>query len=248
MTESSINDLEIKDYSESPRIQENIFGQRSSIRFFDPKDREDMRRLKETCNDPKAKKWMDELEEMEDDDFIEWSKEQGKGNSFLFAIAGEPEVVTKEDIGETQGFVYFYSEASEKRRAARLEKEGMLPKGTVKGQTVFEISYATFPDSPPKQVSSALRQACIWINNHAGNVDEDSLEPKMIVMAFISPENSESRLVLEAAGFEKKGETKYDKDSEEKDEVYILNWKLLNDKLKESSLQKISPQLRNIPV
>ena len=78
--------------------------------------------------------------------------------------------------------------------------------------------------------------------------DEDSLEPKMIVMAFISPENSESRNVLEAAGFEKRGETKYDKDSEEKDEVYILNWKLLNDRLKDSTLEKINPQYRNIPV
>jgi RimJ/RimL family protein N-acetyltransferase len=68
--------------------------------------------------------------------------------------------------------------------------------------------------------------------------------PEVVLFGFTDQANIPSQRTLEAAGFVRKGLMRYDSDSEEETLLYILNWRLLQKKVREKlleALQQVGP-------
>ncbi|KKT39813.1 MAG: hypothetical protein UW29_C0008G0001, partial [Candidatus Collierbacteria bacterium GW2011_GWC2_44_13] len=87
-----------------------IRGQKTSIRFFNHDNEEDIRRLLKIVQDKKVREWVEGIEDMDFDDVKEWAGQKGQniGDDCLFAIVGSREYVANNEIGEVQGFVNTY--------------------------------------------------------------------------------------------------------------------------------------------
>jgi RimJ/RimL family protein N-acetyltransferase len=99
----------------------------------------------------------------------------------------------------------------------------------------LEVSLALRPlkdgsSSGSGLMSSALRQSCLQVKSWFSDLKEQDL----VIYAFVNQNNPASIRVIEAAGFIKKGEMKYDSTSEGKSLVYILSWRKLKRKVKDS--------------
>ena len=67
-------------------------GTEYSVRFFDTKSASDLADLKEITTSKGVRKWMTDIYGVKHKHYKMWMEEQGKGNEFLFAVAGEQRV------------------------------------------------------------------------------------------------------------------------------------------------------------
>lgn len=198
--------------------QFRIPGQKTSIRFFNHDNEEDIRRLLKIVQDKKVREWVEGIEDMDFDDVKEWAGQKGQniGDDCLFAIVGSREYVANNEIGEVQGFVNTYEMPEELR--IRMEKEGFLAPDNL----VLEVSYARNPEAKGRQVASGLLQVCFQVNNMIGNGDES--RPTRQIFSFVDRKNFASIKVMEEAGFVLVGEILYEVENEDKDLVFKIDW------------------------
>lgn len=216
-----------------------VIGQKSAVGLIDTEDKTDMLRVNLIDKDSKVDELMISTPCTSARELMKWCK--GNKNEFLFAIRGS-EGVGNLEKGELQGWVYFYQE--DKKRLRELERRGIIslpPKAKI-----FEISYAKIPWSPKGQVASGIRQALILLpkewerRNKLGSIFYEIYNKQVLVTAYIDPaKNSESRYVLENCGFIKKGSIKYDETPEREDDVYVLDWDKLYEKLDRATFKEL---------
>lgn len=220
---------------------ENMYhspGENAAIRFCDPNSRDDFFALQTILQTKQVRKWMDDAKALSESEYREWAGAE-EDTSFLFAVH-DTRITTPEEARKMQGFVYFYSEREERIRVKRLVKRGLMPESTQQ-RYALEVSFArqALPDGQQTGsglMSSALRQSCLQIQI----LLESDQKPSIELFAFVDPENYPAQRTLEASGFEKKGEMKYDWDSYEEDFFYLLNWETLHQKVRDKLLGVLS--------
>lgn len=224
---------------------ENVYhspGENAAIRFFEPNSPDDLLSMQEILKGKQVKKWMDNTARISKSEYREWAGTE-HNTSFLFAVLDSrlPEPHNK----TVRGFVYIYSEREEKFRVKRMEKLGFI-QTTVGQRYALEVSFAVKPAQNGEQtgsglMSSALRQSCLQVQMLLDSVQKPTVE----LFGFVDQENMAAQRTLEASGFEKKGEMKYDWDSEENTLLYFLNWELLQHKVRQKLLAALPPQVPN---
>lgn len=222
---------------------ENVYhtpGQNAAICFFDPHSEEDLQAMKEILRGKAVKKWMDDATQVTKSEYRNWAGTEDD-TSFLFAVL-DARVSDPAEMKYVRGFVYIYSEREEKFRIRRIEKYGFLPPPT-KPRYALEVSFAVRPlpdgaQSGSGLMSSSLRQACLQVQMLL-NAAEDK---EVVIFAFVDPENEGAQRTLEASGFVKKGLMKYDWDSEGETCLYILNWRILQKKIREKLVAVLQNQ------
>jgi hypothetical protein len=106
----------------------------------------------------------------------------------------------------------------------------------------LEVSFAVRPSSDGQQagsglMSSSVRQACLQVKMLLASSDEPEIE----LFGFVDQENLAAQRTMEASGFVKRGLMKYDADSEVESVVYILNWRVLQRKVRDKLLETMTP-------
>lgn len=104
--------------------------------------------------------------------YKQWMREQGKGNEFLFAIAGEQRV---------HAFVYVY------------------PSELIRSR--LEISYAKSENAPSGLTAKGIKLACELVAEYIFEKRPGKKNPPIII-AEIESKNVPSIKVVERAGFE----------------------------------------------
>jgi hypothetical protein len=217
-------------------------GQAAAIRFFDPGSRTDLQAMREILSGRQVKKWMDDAHQISQSEYREWAGTMGN-TSFLFAVL-DSRAATPAEMEYVRGFVYLYSEREEKFRVRRMEKFGFIPPAQGP-RYALEVSFAVRPlpngmQSGSGLMSSALRQSCLQAQMLVNSPER----PEVVLFGFTDQANIPSQRTLEAAGFVRKGLMRYDSDSEEETLLYILNWRLLQKKVREKlleALQQVGP-------
>lgn len=143
-----------------------------TVRFFDTKSASDLADLKEITTSKGVRKWMTDIYGVKHKHYKMWMEEQGKGNEFLFAVAGEQRV---------HGFVYVY------------------PSELIRGR--LEISYAKSETGPSGIMSKGIRLACELVADFVFDKRPGKKNPPIII-AEIEQTNVPSIKVIEKAGFE----------------------------------------------
>ncbi len=143
-----------------------------TVRFFDPESLSDLENLKEITTSKGVKKWMTDIYGVKHKHYKQWMREQGKGNEFLFAVAGEKRV---------HGFVYVY------------------PSELIRGR--LEISYAKSESGPTGIMIKGIQNACKLVAEYIFERRPGKKNPP-IVIAEIEQGNVPSIKVVERAGFE----------------------------------------------
>lgn len=211
-------------------------GQAAAIRFFDPSSEEDLFAMRDILKGKQTKKWMDDPGRISLSDYQDWAGTATK-TSFLFAVH-DARLTDLNEVNYVRGFVYIYSEREEKFRVKRMEKQGFLQ--PYEGERyALEISFAARPlpdgvQSGSGLMSSAVRQSCLQVQL----LLESTNKPKVEIFAFVDQDNLAAQRTLDACGFTKRGQMKYDWDSEGETALYILDWDILNQKVR-AKLQEV---------
>jgi hypothetical protein len=240
MDESSFDNLKTGDYSQNPREQVRYAGQLSAVRFLDPTDRIDAQKLKQTITNPNVQHWMSDLN-MNEADFVAWMQEQGSTPNrrhYLFAVSGSQRT-KPEDIGEIQGFIYFYSSSEEKLQAQKLIDAGILTPDDLEQKRLLEISYAKSPDSPPGRITGGIMQSCLEVSKIMQRKSDTDPE-NILVLAYIDPENTNSIRAVEAAGFDEIGSIASYGDEIVPNKVFRLNWDKLHKNLQSAAFRSLT--------
>lgn len=228
----------------APRMPlENVYhtpGQNAGICFFDPNSQEDLLAMKEILRGKQVRKWMDEANQVTKSEYREWAGTEDT-TSFLFAVL-DARMTDPVEMKTVRGFVYIYSEREEKFRVKRMEKLGLIQPAS-RPRYALEVSFAVRPRIDGAQsgsglMSSALRQSCLQVQMLLNTPDDR----EVLIFAFVDQENFAAQRTLEASGFVKKGLMKYDWDSEDETCLYILNWRILQKKIKEKLLEVLQKQ------
>ena len=229
-----------------PQPFENVShtpGQAAAIRFFDPNSSEDLESMREILRGKMVRKWMDDPGRISHSDYKDWAGTD-TDTSFLFAVL-DARTQDPALINYVRGFVYIYSEREEKFRVKRMEKQGFIDR--YEGERyMLEISFAARPLPDGFQggsglISSAVRQSCQQVQLLLNS----PRQPKVDIFAFVDQQNLPAQRTLEASGFVKRGMMKYDWDSPEETCLFLLDWELLQRKIREkllNVLQKQEPQ------
>lgn len=212
-------------------------GQAAGIRYFDEASKDDFLVLREIMSHREIKKWMDDSGKLTFSDYQFWAGKHN-GESFLFAVH-DARLISAKEIAKIRGFVSIYSERSEKFRVKRLVKNGVFDKSYLDCK-VLEVSVAARLSENGQTnasglMSSALRQACMQVRFLHKDLDQDKLK----IMGFVDPVNVPSVRTLQACGFEKIAVSKYDSDSIDESDVYILNWDKLEEIINHTASKKV---------
>lgn len=231
MVDEDLEKLSPQDYSQKPREQTLMQGQKAAVSFIDTQDKLDMLRMDIIDKDPKVLELMSDESEfgMKGKELLKWAK--GTRNQFLFAIRGS-EKVKPEEIGELQGWVQFMPDSEE--RLNKMKEKGFI-ETPAKETTILEISYAKFPQAEKGQIASGVRQSLLLLTGELERRDKRrtaAYKRKPLITAYVDPKgNKESVLVLEHCGFKKVGKMKYEETETDENDVYILDWQMLYQKL-----------------
>ena len=202
-------------------IDWGMVGENSALRQINTGDYVDLERYWETNQSVGAGLMVDDIETLEE--LVENAKVNGRRMGFTFAISG---IVGKE-IGEFQGFVQFTLD-KEHELANKIENTGLFKFS--KDVPVWEISYAKYLPAAPRQVASAVRQACVLLLR---KVKLRGLYPRVAIIGSSNPdENPASLQVLISACFDPIGTPiekpagiiQYDGHSIGLDSIWLLNW------------------------
>jgi hypothetical protein len=246
--EISIEEIQDRDYSNLPREQIKYVGQDFSIRYFDPTDGRDAKRLKQTIESPRVQAWMEDLD-MTDQDFLTWMDEKGPGKArrhHLFSVSGS-DAANPSLRGETVGFVYFYYGPDEKKQMERVLEEGVLNPEDVHGRRILEVSYAKSPDAPPRMMTGAIQQACLELSRVMQR--KGDMDPKnMMIVAYVEDgngaTNDASAKVTEAAGFIQRGVvTGYGERGSTPNRVYTLDWDKVHQSMQQNALELVQNRI-----
>jgi len=207
----------------------HVPGQAAAIRFFDQDSRADYQAIRQILEAKESRRWMDEASNISWADYREGAGKHTQ-ESFLLAVHDSREADPGE-LAQVRGFVNLYSERGEKFRVKRIEQKGFL-KQTKNKRHALEVSFALKPLTNGIQagsglMSSALRQSCLQVRALLGYPKQADL----VIFAFIDPENEPSKRTLEASGFVRKGEMRYDSTTSDDSTLYILSWQKLHQKI-----------------
>lgn len=217
----------------SPRFF-HLPGQAAAISYFDPKSQQHLVRFRSILARPAVKKWMD------DPTLAKWEYQEMADSrsptSFLFAVH-ETRGKNPQANSSILGFVYLYGERSETFRVKRLAKLGLLAHLT-DSVKYLEVSFAIKPYHPQASpgsglMSSSLRLACLQARQYI----KTNFSQNLSLLAYIDPQNLPAHRTVIAAGFTKIGLAKYDPDSPTPSTVYRLNWRKLQDKIRQKLVE-----------
>ncbi|MDQ5951079.1 MAG: Peptidase protein [Patescibacteria group bacterium] len=222
---------------------ENVYhtpGQNAAICFFDPNSQEDLAAMREILKGKEVKKWMDDATQVTKSEYREWAGTEDT-TSFLFAVL-DARTSDPVQMKTVRGFIYIYSEREEKFRVKRIERQGFLPPAT-KPRYALEVSFAARPLTDGMQqgsglMSSSLRQACLQVQMLLDPTDDR----EVVIFAFVDQQNLAAQRTLEASGFVKRGLMKYDWDSEGETCLYVLNWRILQKKIRQKLVEVLQKQ------
>jgi hypothetical protein len=217
---------------------ENVYhtpGQAAAIRFFDPNSEQDLMAMREILRGKQVKLWMDDANHLTKSDYRDWAGTYTP-YSYLFAVL-DARTGDQKTMEKVQGFIYIYCEREEKFRVKRMEKLFFLT--PQRGERYcLEVSMAALPQPSGLQsgsglMSSALRQACLQVQILLNSPSR----PEIQIFAFVDPQNIPAQRTMESSGFTYQGLMKYDWDSPHESNLYILNWRRLQRKIKEALLK-----------
>jgi len=205
--------------AEINREQLRYVGEKSAIRFFNPQDPEDLRRMGETLKDKSVAAFIEDIGNMSTGDIKNWltrykDEKRIENWEICYLVSGSVGV-KPEEFGEVQGFINFYPEEDSRK---------FLPEKYKKTKEIVEIGYGRYPQSKPGLMSSAIRQACMEINKLKGNT---------VITILVREENNASIKTAEDACFDNYGviNGKDEQGRDERDILFILNWDRLNTRL-----------------
>lgn len=218
-----------------------IVGETAALRKINTRDPVDMERYWETNTSTAPGLMVADITTLEE--LAENAKVNGRSEGFTFAISG----TSAEETGEFQGFVQFTSDSRNGLRT-KIEETGLFifPKDVA----LWEISYAKYPPSAPHQVASAVRQGCVLLVRKLKAV---GFYPRVAMIGCVgADENPTSVQVLKSACFEPIGSVRekpegiihYDQAAPGLDSVWLLNWNVLNHKLREKAAPYFERKLR----
>jgi hypothetical protein len=226
----------IPDFEELASLY-HVPGENAAIRFFDPDSVSDLQSMQAILKGRESKKWMDDAAPLTISDYQDWAGTHTHEH-FLFAVldARNP---TPSVLINVHGFVYLYSEKTEKFRVKRMVKRNLLPEGT-DPYRCLEISFAAKPRDSGVQagsglIGSAVRQSCQQVSLLLdGQADPQN---PLYLFAFVDLNNGPAQRTLESAGFEARGHMRYDWDSQEDSVFYLLNWQKLQEKIRQKLVE-----------
>ena len=206
-----------------------IVGQNAALRLINVDDPSDVERYWETDQSVGDDLMVDGIETL--DELIANAQGNGPHIGFTYAISG----VAGDETGELQGFVQFTPDKGDELRE-KIEQTGLFH--FARDIAIWEISYARHPHAANGQVASAARQACVLLLTELGR---DECYPRVAIIGCVGPdENPASMRVLASAGFaplassreEPLAMIRYHDEAPSLDSVWLLNWNLLNQKLR----------------
>lgn len=221
----SIDLLPVKTYPRGRKMW-RIPGEKAALRWFDPHDAIDMKRLREIDRDSEVNKWMAYPGEGDTPDDKLKMLVENKSTILRFAVVkSEGEA---DEIGEVQGWVRF------DQNPQRIAKVNQVDPYLLQGKKLIDVTFARYPKSNPGEglISSALRQMSLFVlaeweflKSKTGE-DTDNLSPiDMAVIAYVEPDNVVSKRVLEKAGFTKKLDNiVYSEEEPRPNELWLLDW------------------------
>ncbi len=208
-------------------------GEHATLRKINTRDPVDMERYWVTNQSVEKGLMVDDIETPEE--LEENARENGRALGFTFAISAR----TGPEAGEFQGFVQF-TEDGEEGLKGKIESTGLF--AFARDVHLWEISYARYPHAGPHQVSSAVRQGCLFLLRKLGC---KGYYPRVAILGSVGPdENPDSMKVLAAACFEPiaslsdapLGLIRYTDNAPALDSVWLLNWSALHSKLRHKAI------------
>jgi hypothetical protein len=224
-------------------IDWGIIGENAALRQINTADPVDLERYWETNRQVADGLMVDDIETQ--DELIANAKVNGPWIGYTFAISG---IVGKE-IGEFQGFVQFTPDKENSLRG-KIEETGLFH--FRRDVAIWEISYARYPHAAGGQVASAVRQSCVLLLK---KLMRGECYPRVAIIGSVGPdENPDSIRVLISAGFEPLASLKehpaaiirYEDHSPSLDSVWLLNWNMLNHKLRAKTLPHLERHFRAV--
>jgi hypothetical protein len=224
-------------------IDWGIVGENSALRQINTGDSIDLERYWETNQSVGAGLMVDDIETTEE--LVENAKMNGRAMGFTFAISG----TSGEETGEFQGFVQLTFDRGNELRN-KIERTGLFRFSN--DVVIWEISYAKYPPAAPRQVASAVRQACVLLLR---KVKSRGLYPRLAIIGSSNPdENPSSLQVLTSAGFDPIGTTQekpegiiqYDELAAGLDSVWLLNWNILHHKLRQKAASHLEQNFKAV--
>lgn len=187
------------------------------VDFFDPNDREAMKRLWRMTRDERVQEYVGGVEGMTLGDVRYWAGQfgQGRNREVLLAVYGRRGVVGKLEVDKVQGFVCSYLLGS--RLIERMAKLGWLDED----KKHFEISFAKVPGTMKHQIQAGVVRGCIRLRQIYGDKGISSFD----IYGFVAPDNIGSKAIMKKCGFEVLGEITYRQGAKEKKTAYRLNWR-----------------------
>lgn len=178
----------------------NKESERATLRWIRHSDTDEMARLVEIDLDEQVKRFVEEVSG-DVEDLIAFA--QSDKNYMAVAVVGKVGHVSDDEVDKLQGWLTVYSDRRVKNLIGR----------------VLEVGFAKHPKAKTGQMASGLRQLVKFLK------DEHDKKGEIIhLTAYIDPENTGSRRVLEAAGFVEKGKVKYRLKNKHHDHFFLVDW------------------------
>lgn len=218
-----------------------VIGETCALRRINVGDPVDIERYWETNTSVGPGLMVDDIETVEE--LVENARSNGRASGFTLAISG----IVGSETGEFQGFVQFTPDSGDELRH-KIEETGLFR--FLPGVVIWEVSYAKYPPSAPRQVASAVRQASLWLIR---KLRLKGFYPRIAILGATEPDiNPGSVRVLQSACYDPigtdpaspKGIIKYVAHEEILDSVWLLNWTRLHHRLREKATPDLETKYR----